>query len=561
MASLRGLLGDPDCLRPDRIWWIAVIASIAFTAPAGNLTGRDAAVGMALMGVWWIVILGSLAAARRLGSTARSAWSPWITLLACVTAVTLAWLALVLAARLSSCEGVADVIWEVNRPWAPGSVLLLAGLLLVSQYRRTVVRRREESLALLSGLEQATAATLTAIARIEAEMATAKRDVARALEQADGALPVGASTGPIRENVRTASHRIYEIQPAAPRRRRSPLRRMAAWLDDLAGAPAWPVGPGVLLLLVIIGPQVLLTRTDALIVLATYACSGIVAVLVCEGLRRRGASMRRRSRRLALPGTVALCLVPATVLNFAATLQPSAVLVATIAAVPLATIIVLLPTMIESASANQEIEQRDLASRIAVAQRRAQLSAEQLRILRAAAVAELHGAAQGKAVAAETAAQLHAAGMSGADALAQRALEELEAWAHADAPSLTPAAIDTDPLADLVAPWIGLLVVEVQAAPSLDLQARMRVAPFVQDALVNAVKHGRARSAVVTVGLHDEQLEVVVRDDGIGPSGDGDGLARRRVRDEGGRWTLMRRPTGGAQVEITIPLAPIAAAP
>lgn len=81
-----------------------------------------------------------------------------------------------------------------------------------------------------------------------------------------------------------------------------------------------------------------------------------------------------------------------------------------------------------------------------------------------------------------------------------------------------------------------------------------------QEAIGNAVKHGRARSITIELSSADGLLRLTVRDNGIGlppesPNGKGLGLRTMRYRAEtiGGILTVQRRLDGGTLVECVVP--------
>ena len=84
---------------------------------------------------------------------------------------------------------------------------------------------------------------------------------------------------------------------------------------------------------------------------------------------------------------------------------------------------------------------------------------------------------------------------------------------------------------------------------------------IVQEALTNAVKHGRARRAAVELVEHEQTVRVTVRDDGQGfdPTADngGFGLAGMRERVEllGGELTIESAPGSGTRIAVWLPAA------
>lgn len=84
---------------------------------------------------------------------------------------------------------------------------------------------------------------------------------------------------------------------------------------------------------------------------------------------------------------------------------------------------------------------------------------------------------------------------------------------------------------------------------------------LVQEAVNNISKHARAQQLWVTLGLHEGQVRVTVRDDGTGfdaliQSRSAHGLVGMRFRIEaaGGRLQLVSSPGGGTCIEATLPM-------
>jgi signal transduction histidine kinase len=92
------------------------------------------------------------------------------------------------------------------------------------------------------------------------------------------------------------------------------------------------------------------------------------------------------------------------------------------------------------------------------------------------------------------------------------------------------------------------------------LPERIEVAAYyvVSEALTNAAKHARASRAEVDVGVADDTLRLLIRDNGVGgadPSG-GSGLIglSDRIEAVGGRIEITSPPGEGTSLSVTIPL-------
>jgi signal transduction histidine kinase len=92
------------------------------------------------------------------------------------------------------------------------------------------------------------------------------------------------------------------------------------------------------------------------------------------------------------------------------------------------------------------------------------------------------------------------------------------------------------------------------------LPAAVEVAAYriVQEAIKNAVEHGKAQKCAVYLAL-DGNLCLTVKDDGLGlpeavTSGVGLVSMRERAEELGGTFKIHPRPVGGTVVEIRLPL-------
>lgn len=108
----------------------------------------------------------------------------------------------------------------------------------------------------------------------------------------------------------------------------------------------------------------------------------------------------------------------------------------------------------------------------------------------------------------------------------------------------------------------GDLAVSVQTAgPWQDLPAVVGAAGYrvVQESLANALKHARCTRAEVHVTRHEDDVHILVVDDGDGGGGGGgsglglQGLSER-VAALGGSFSAGKRPGGGWAVEARIPV-------
>ena len=77
------------------------------------------------------------------------------------------------------------------------------------------------------------------------------------------------------------------------------------------------------------------------------------------------------------------------------------------------------------------------------------------------------------------------------------------------------------------------------------------------EAIANALKHARATRISISVGMTDQVLRAVVRDDGVGGASEGFGLTslRDRVASVGGEFTVDSPPGAGTSITVEIPCA------
>lgn len=144
--------------------------------------------------------------------------------------------------------------------------------------------------------------------------------------------------------------------------------------------------------------------------------------------------------------------------------------------------------------------------------------------------------------------------------LAKSALE----WTHDLCRSLSPAVLEaqglTEALRELCANAQSIFGVRCQLETEGEGLA-VEVAPSVhlyricQEAISNAVKHGRSRNIMVRLESIDRMIVLTVRDDGTGagiPEGQPDGMGLRimryRARMIGASMEINRHPDGGTSV-------------
>jgi signal transduction histidine kinase len=116
-----------------------------------------------------------------------------------------------------------------------------------------------------------------------------------------------------------------------------------------------------------------------------------------------------------------------------------------------------------------------------------------------------------------------------------------------------------------------VLDADVDAAALLDASTGVQVIRIIQEALTNARRHARASHAWVRIHRLEDQIQVIVEDDGRGfePSIPlpqdrphfGLQVMRERAEKVGGRLTVDSRPGQGARVELRLPCSPVGGQP
>jgi signal transduction histidine kinase len=95
--------------------------------------------------------------------------------------------------------------------------------------------------------------------------------------------------------------------------------------------------------------------------------------------------------------------------------------------------------------------------------------------------------------------------------------------------------------------------------PDLEVGEGVATAVYftVGEAIANTLKHARATRISIEVGMVEQRLRVLVRDDGVGGAKEGFGLTslRDRVASVGGEFTMESPPGAGTSIRAEIPCA------
>lgn len=100
----------------------------------------------------------------------------------------------------------------------------------------------------------------------------------------------------------------------------------------------------------------------------------------------------------------------------------------------------------------------------------------------------------------------------------------------------------------------------VYKLPDFPNEYRVAIYRAAQEALTNVQRHAKADKVRMTLGIVDDEINLTVRDNGIGLPGNADKLGfglrgiKERAAQLGGRMRLDPNPEGGAQICICLPL-------
>jgi hypothetical protein len=413
----------------------------------------------------------------------------------------------------------ADVRLEVERMQATGAIETMRELVLKAAYGRFDATRTE------------TAALLDAVDAADERLV---RDSSSALLRA------------ARLDVRDTSHALWTTSTARYPR--------IHWLDVLASAARLQPLPERIALpaaIVVTLPALVIVQGLGGAVITTVAL--IVAGLILYPLGRRAI---RALPALAIPLTILVAT--------AASALALAVLLAAgdyerypprLAGFVFGVIVItLLTSVVLTALRSSEDTLAELRAIVTAAEVETRAVAEARRALDRELAAFLHGTLQTRLVAAAYEIE-HAqrrgdrVGLEEALASARAALDDLPRQSVASEPAslaATRRAIDER--------WTGALALTwelpAEEPPAATTPA---LADVIQECLSNALIHGHATAAAITVCVQEAAVEVTVRDNGIGPQAGAPGLGTTLLASAtGGTWELVEH-AHGAIVHAVVP--------
>lgn len=168
---------------------------------------------------------------------------------------------------------------------------------------------------------------------------------------------------------------------------------------------------------------------------------------------------------------------------------------------------------------------------------------------RSAAAARLHSTMQSRWTAA--AMRLQEAAESADPESAQRAIADVRAvFDHTSPHDDTPTDLST-----LARAWEGIAAITVHVPPDVPDVTRPTLSLLVEEAISNAIRHGRARTIDVLVTVTATTVDVVIVDDGSGVSADAQPGLGSRWLDGVATWR-MTCDDHGSRLSASISCAP-----
>lgn len=103
--------------------------------------------------------------------------------------------------------------------------------------------------------------------------------------------------------------------------------------------------------------------------------------------------------------------------------------------------------------------------------------------------------------------------------------------------------------------------IDDQATSLLTLEQGRELLQICREAISNGLRHGKASTVAVYLGIEDAELALLVRDNGLGfelnkPASGGHGLANMEARAKklGARWDLQSKPGAGTVIRLFVPI-------
>lgn len=545
------------------------IAAIAGFIGVGFLIGVPTArlsTYIALVVAWWLI------AALALGLTVPtvSTWRPAGMAVAQGAILIVTWG----AALALSLPLALEPWWLQVGLRLPVCIILVVGFGQILRARELAALARADRERELLAIQSETHALLDAHAAIVEEARSASFDVTAAVRAAlrmshsqglqDARVRV-VLDGDVRRRASAAGRRIHAMRSEPTQQQLPRLRRLGPWLDDLAFAPRWHILLAYALLAstMVIADLGSPAWRSGLAFIAAGVAGGCLISLACAHVARPRLSRWPTSlRRAAFPGSLVLGLavaLPISALGLPG-IDSAEIGLAALSRLPAALAIVALPGAFSASVRRSQIGMSGIEGEIVLARTRRDMALVDLEEARRSIVSTLHTHVQGRAAAAIAALELADAGVPGTREIVDAVLEELSdldiTRTLGQSSSPMPVALSSDPVHSVVQSWSRVMCVSLTDTADAPPALRYRLATHVEDALVNAAVHGRARTVDITIEAEGPLLLLRVQDDGVGaPPIVEAGLGLQQMGDRGATWQLTGTPAGSLLI-VTIPMGP-----
>ena len=102
--------------------------------------------------------------------------------------------------------------------------------------------------------------------------------------------------------------------------------------------------------------------------------------------------------------------------------------------------------------------------------------------------------------------------------------------------------------------WRGILNITFTGLEFTAGLTAQLITPVLEEAISNSVRHGKAEKVAVEFALEEDELFLIISDDGFGPRNGKSNLGSSLFSlVSKGNWTLTPIPTGGSRLKIELP--------
>lgn len=532
------------------LWILWSVPTILYPGMTGDDVGL--AIGMSLVALIAAVVVGALLHAtvdRVLPAVTRSIQAFFRGISGATAGLSLAWLLDLAEFPQTSPTWVLVVIPALATPWVLDSIEQVANV------RANVLLRRQELITEAAQLMASTTTQESVVADIrrtinssvDAELTSVREQVARQLSELDDGGPVAEPKDLVLSSAAHDSVRpIIDLLSSPQSARPDPI---GFWGTIRAIIRTQPFHPLPLAVIYSIVNMPALVLAGGLVRGLIDTGIGVALILAILTAGNRVMRTERLPHSAVFVGTFLILQLPTIAYVIATTNRSGEGFVEIASSVAVSFLLVLLTSSLGSWQQRQDTAQRSfedlLSDERITALARAQVTADVAR--QAAHV--LHGPVQARLAACAVA--MEQASRAGDLQLYRESLIEaktaLEAPLFADEDSARLSIAES--IANAVDPWAGLVTIEFEIDSDVASMADVygNAGKVVEEAVTNAVRHGSAKEAIISVIGNDEWIQIDVHDNGCGIPDGSPGLGSRMFdRLSAGPWTLKKStPLGG----------------